>query len=366
MRPTAEQRRQLDVFRVRCCELYNVALEQRISWYRRAGKSLSFYDQVTQLVDLRKEPEWKSVATIVARSALRRLDRAFKSFFRRVKAGEKPGFPRFRSRDRYDSFGIGRVPPQRRGPEWYVRVPNLGLIRFKMHRPMAGTVQNVEVHKDANGRWFVCFSCDVGDAPAKVAVRNTVGIDLGLTSFLVCSDGAAVENPRYFKKSAERLARAQQVLARKTRGSRSRYRARRAVARVHEHVRHQRKDFHIKLARDLVGKFDLIAHEDLNIAGLARARLAKSVADVGWGQFISILSCKAEEAGKYVIAVDPRNTTKACSTCGTLVPKDLSQRMHVCPCGCVLGRDHNAALNVLARGLRAVPEGASFGPELLL
>lgn len=366
MRPTTDQRRLLDGVRVRCCELYNAALEQRIMWWRKARKSLSYIDQAKQLTDLRKEPEWKAVSVDATRSALTRLDRAFKSFFRRVKAGQTPGFPRFRARDRYDSFGLGRIKPKpgKAPGEWYVRVPNIGLVRFKMHRQLLGTVRNTELCKDAKGRWFVTFSCDMGEAPPKVAVAHSTGIDLGLTSFLVLADGTEVANPRHFQRSQEKLARAQQILSRRTRGSNGRRKARAAVARVHEHTRNQRKDFHYKLARDLVQQFDLIAHEDLNIAGLAKSRLAKSVADVGWGQFISILACKAEEAGKHLVAVDPRNTTKTCSTCGALVPKDLSQRMHACACGCVLGRDHNAALNVLARGLRAVPEGfLPLGPE---
>jgi len=365
MRPTTGQRLALDHVRVKCCELYNAALEQRILWWRKAKKSLSYNDQTKQLTELRKaEPSWASVSVEALRSALDRLDKAYKSFFRRIKNGETPGFPRFRSRDRYNSFGIARVVPKpgKAPGEAYIRVPNVGLVRFKMHRPMLGKVLRVELCKDAKGRWFVNLACDLGETPTKIAVKTLAGIDLGLTSFLVTSDNQTIENPRFFKRAQEKLARAQRILARKTRGSNARRRARLAVARVHEHVANQRKDFHHKLARALVEKFDFIAHEDLNIAGLARAILAKSVADVGWGQFISILTCKAEDAGKYVVAVDPQNTTKACSSCGTLVPKTLSERTHACACGCVLGRDHNAALNILARGLRAAHETLGLAP----
>ena len=369
LRPLAAHRAAFELWRRQCCTLYNAALEQRISSWKKRGKGVSYNDQSAGLTDLRQESEWLITPLIVQRSALRRLDRSYQSFFRRCKRGEKPGFPRFRSIDRYDTFGIGRVsitPAKHENGSGYVHVPKLGKVRFKQHRMMAGDVKNVEITRDARGRWFVQIACDVGDAPAKRTVRagHITGIDLGLTTFAVLHDGTEIENPRYYKRGQESLARAQRVLSLKKRGSNSRRRAKRTVGRCHERVANQRLDFHRKLAVDLCQRYDLIAHEDLNIRGLASGMLAKSVYDVGWGQFISILHCKAEEAGVYVIAVDPRGTTKDCSACGAIVPKTLSERVHRCDCGLVLGRDHNAAINILARGLRAVPPvmvaGASF------
>ena len=360
MRPTAIQRRTFDDWRVLCCQLYNAALEQRRTAWRMRKQSVSYVDQCRDLTELRNAEEnegYNSVPVEVSRSALRRLDRAFQAFFRRCKSGNTPGFPRFRSRDRYDSFGLGTVSIKPgEGNSAYVRVPKLGWVKFKMHREMQGTVKNVEVRRDVRGRWFVCIACDIGDAPEKRIVRRTTGIDLGLKEFLVLSNGEAVHNPRHFRHGQDALRRAQRVLARKTRGSNSRRRARTAVARQHERIHNQRLDFHRKLAADLCSRFDLIVHENLNIKGLARSALAKSVSDVAWGSFLQRLACKAEEAGVHLVAVDPRNTTQACSQCGELVPKGLGDRIHACKCGCVLDRDHNAALNVLARGLRAVPE----------
>ncbi len=359
MRPTADQRRTFDEWRILCCGLYNAALEQRRDAWRMRKQSVSYVYQCRDLTELRNADEsggYDGVPVEVARSALRRLDRAFQAFFRRVKSGDTPGFPRFRSRDRFDSFGLGNVSIRPGdGDSGYVRVPKLGWVRFKLHRELHGVVKNVEVRRDARGRWFVCIACDVGDAPAKRVVRSATGIDLGLKEFAVLSDGEAVHNPRHFRRGQVALRRAQRVLARKTRGSNSRRRAREAVARQHERTRNQRVDFHRKLAADLCSRFDLIAHEDLNIKGLARGMLAKSVSDVAWGSFLQRLACKAESAGVHLVAVDPRNTTQACSQCGTLVPKGLGDRIHACECGCVLDRDHNAALNVLARGLRASP-----------
>jgi putative transposase len=201
--------------------------------------------------------------------------------------------------------------------------------------------------------------CDIGEAPEKRAVNTMTGIDLGLKEFAVLSDGEAIANPRHFKNGAESLARAQRVLARKQRGSNSRHRARQAVARAHSRIANQRLDFHRKTAKQLCTRFDLIAHEALNVRGLSRGMLSKSVHDAGWGSFLRILHSKAEEAGVHVVAVDPRHTTQACSACGTLVPKGLGDRVHACACGLVLDRDHNAAINILARGLRASPAETS-------
>ncbi len=359
MRPLARQRRVLNEWRVLCCQLYNAALEQRRTAWRTRKQSVSYVYQCRDLTELRNAEDggYGDLPVLAARSALRRLDHAFQAFFRRCKSGETPGFPRFRARHRFDSFGLGNVAIKPGdGNSGYVRVPKLGWVRFKLHREMQGTVKNVEVCRDARGRWFVCIACDIGDAPEKRVVRRTAGIDLGLKEFAVLSDGEAIHNPRHFRRGQEALARSQRVLARKTRGSNSRRRARTAVARQHERTRNQRLDFHRKLAADLCSRFDLIAHEDLNIKGLARGMLAKSVSDVAWGLFLQRLACKAESAGVHLVAVDPRNTTQACSQCGELVPKGLGDRIHSCGCGCVLDRDHNAALNVLARGLRAVPE----------
>ncbi len=331
-------------------------------------KSVSYFDQCRGLTDLRIEPEFKSVSIEAQRSALRRLDRAYKAFFRRIKAGQTPGHPRFRARRRYDSFGIGRAaiePAAHEGDSGYLHVPKMGRIRFRQHRLMRGEVRDVEIrYEPCKDRWHVRIVCDVGEAPSKRVVSCVTGIDLGLKEFAVLSSGEAVENPRHFRRAQKSLACAQQVLSRKKRGSNSGTRARAAVARVHRRVQNQRRDFHRKLAADLCNRFDLIAHENLNIKGLARGMLAKSVTDVAWGSFLQRLACKAEEAGVHLVAVDPRNTTQACSRCGELVPKGLGDRIHSCECGCVLNRDHNAALNVLARGLRAVPEVISA--EVLL
>ena len=348
--PNASQTRILTSWLGSCQQLYNACLEQRITAWKRCGKSLNYYDQQKDLTDLRSAmPEWEAVPVHIERSVLRRLDRSFKAFFRRIKTGVKPGFPRFRARDQYDSFSVPVAPVRKNR----VHIPKLGHVKFNRCRdlPDNDCVKEVQVRRSLGGRWWISFVCDVGPAPDKIAVRNAVGIDVGLESFATLSDGSVVDNPRYFRKGAEALARRQRVLSRKKRASKSRARAKLLVAKTYEHIQNQRRDFAWKLAGTLFKRYDLVAHEDLNIRGMVHGNLSKSIYDAAWGQFLGILTCKAESAGRYAIAVDPRGTSQRCSACGTVVTKKLGDRVHACSCGLVLHRDLNAARNVLALGL---------------
>lgn len=344
-----KQRAVLEAWLGQCCTLYNAALEQRIDAYRKTRTSLGFYDQAKDLTDLRRASPYFSDASVeVQRSALRRLDRAFKSFFRRVKAGQRPGFPRFRARDRYDSFSLGRVRVSGNA----VYVPKLGPVRFKLTRPLQGAVREVQLRRDAK-RWYACIVCDFGAAPEKRTVVNETGLDLGLEAFATLADGTRVANPRALKRSAALLAERQRKLARKRRGSNARKKARRLVAGAYERIQHQRLDFARKLAKRLTGEYDFIAVEKLDIAGMAQQGLAKSINDAAWRVFLKCLESKAEEAGSTVVAVPARGTTATCSNCGAVAKKALSQRLHACPCGLTLHRDVNAAINILAAGRAA-------------
>jgi putative transposase len=349
--PNHAQEAVLEAWLVACQQLYNGALQHRRDAWRKQRVAVSLYDQQKELTQLRaSDPEWAAVPVWVERSALARLDRAFKAFFRRVKAGQAPGFPRFRSRERYGSFDLGSNLPRTEGSRIYL--PRLGAVRFHKYRELRGSVQHVNISRTARG-WSISFVCDLGAAPPKQAVRSITGIDVGLETFARLSDGGIVENPRFFRRSEDVLARRRQALAKKKRGSNSRRDAKRLVARIHERIRNQRLDFARKLAVDLFSRFDLVAYEDLQIARMVHGNLAKSIYDAAWGVAINALICKAESAGKWAVAVDPRGTSIDCSGCGKPVPKDLSQREHRCPhCGLVLHRDENAARNVLGRGLR--------------
>ena len=337
--------------------LYNLALRERRDVYAAEGRSVSYGEQSARFRETRKVlPSFAATNFSSAQATLRRLDRAFMAFFRRVKSGDTPGYPRFRPEGRFrtvefPSYGDGcRLKDNGR-----LYLQHVGHLKVKLHRPIEGTIKTVSVKRSC-GKWYVIFCCDVGDAPEAIGNGSAVGIDLGLKSFLVTSDeeGDFVEPPRCYRKAQKRLRRAQRSVSRKKRASHRRSKAREKVARLHEKVANQRRDFHHKQARKLVDAHALIAHEALNVKGIVRTRLAKSTLDAGWASFLNVLSYKAEEAGTRVIAVDPRNTTQVCSSCGAVpeVKKMLSERVHSCAtCGYTTDRDVNAALNILKLGL---------------
>ncbi len=337
---------------VACCDLYNGALQERRDAWRAQRRGISLYDQGKSLTEIRASvPGWGDVPQRVAFSALVRLDRAFNAFFRRCKSGKTPGFPRFKSRSQYNSFSLlrtSKVDGNR------VRLPKIGLVKFNQYRPLRGEIVDVVVRHEED-RWFVCFQCDLGDAPPKVVPARCVGVDVGLSSLATLSTGETVGNPRHYREAEVALRRRQRAVNRKRKGSLSRRRAAALVRKTHTHIKNQRLDYARKVACDLVGRFDMIAFEDLNIRGLAMTPMAKSIHDAGWRVLLHAIACKAESAGKHAVAVDPRGTSQECSACGAKVPKGLSERTHRCACGCVLDRDHNAALNILARGMRAAP-----------
>ena len=219
------------------------------------------------------------------------------------------------------------------------------------HRPLEGTLQQVSVTLDGSGHWYAAMVCR--DVRRKVlpGTGQTVGVDVGITTFATLSTGEEVRSPRPYRAVQARVRTAQQRVARK-RNKRSN-RRRKAVALLgvqHAKVERIRRDFHHEAASNLVLQFDTIKVEELNIKGLAAGMLAKHVHDAGWGQFIEILAGKAESAGRELIKVDPRGTSQECSRCGAVVRKSLAVRVHACPeCGLVLGRDHNAAINIEKR-----------------
>ncbi len=337
-------------------ELYNAALEERREAWRK-GKSLTVYDQMRLLGEVKTvRPEYQGVYAQVLQETLERLDKAFQGFFLRVKRGEKAGYPRFRGRGWWNSFTFpqvcrsgGWVGPGKPLGNGKVKVPGVGHVRIKQHRPLEGVPKTFTLKRSA-GEWYAIYTCEVLPQPLPPS-EEAVGIDLGLTHFVATSDGETVAPPRTYRKAEARLAAIQRSLSRKKRGSNRRRQARRRVAKLHRKIANQRKDFHHKIARRLVNKYGTIVHEDLNTSGLARSRLSKSVLDAGWAQFLRILSAKAASAGRRVIAVKPHNTSQICPQCGLTRKKELSERIHACECGCVLDRDVAAARVILALGL---------------
>jgi putative transposase len=330
------------------CDLYNCALQERRDAWKTCRKSINYYDQANQLKAMRQDGCLTLANFHCCQDVLRRLDKTFSAFFRRVKRGDKPGFPRYKSSRRYDSitfpsYGDGC----RLLPNGKLRIQGAGHIKVKLHRPVEGTIKTVTVKREAN-RWFVCFSVERASAPLPASTES-IGIDVGLTHFATFSDGTTVDNPRHHKTAQAKLRRAQRKVARRKKGSHRRRKAVILLQKAHAHVRNQRRDFHHKLSRQLVNRYGLIAVEDLNVKGLAGGMLAKSVHDAGWSQFFLFTGYKAECADRRFVKRDPRGTSQEC-TCGANVPKTLRERWHLCTaCGLSAPRDHVSAQVILSR-----------------
>jgi putative transposase len=294
------------------------------------------------------------------------LDRAFAAFFRRVKAGDKPGYPRFQGKDRYNSFTSPQFDNGARLDNGFLVLSKIGRIAVRWSRPLQGTPKTVTISHEADG-WYVCFSCaEVPTQPLPPTGKET-GIDVGLKVFLVTADGLMVDNPRHFRRAERELKRADRRVSRRQKGSHRRKQAVVLRAKKHQQVRRQRNDHHHKTALLLVREYDTIYLEDLRVANLVRNRhLAKSIADAGWYQFRTTLDYKAACAGKRVVAIPPHYTSQDCSGCGERVPKSLSVRTHVCPhCGLVLDRDENAAGNILRAGQARQALTWAAGPSVV-
>jgi putative transposase len=304
------------------------------------------------------------------------LDKAMKAFFRRVKAGQTPGFPRFKSRDRYDSFtypdGAGwklTVEKQQNKLKGMLHLTKIGAVKVNLHRELQGQVKTCTIKREGS-HWYVIFAVEVGLTPRLAYSDELVGVDLGVLRLATLSTGDTIENPRHYRRAEHKLSRKQQALKHKKPRSKRRKKAARHVGKVHRKVANQRKDFLHKQSRALVDTYDTVVFEDLSPSNLSRrpkpkqdedgnylpngaaakGGLNKSIHDAGWGQFQQYCIYKAEEAGRYVLLVDPKYTSQVCSGCGAIRKKELSERWHSCECGTELDRDHNAAINIASLG----------------
>jgi putative transposase len=372
LRPTPTQERALDKVLWRSRTLYNTALEQRITAWQRCRVSVSRYEQEAELKAIRAEfPEYDAIHSHVLQDVLARLDKTYQAFFRRVQRGEKAGFPRYKGRDRFHSFTYKEYGNGARLDDGFLVLSKIGRVGVHWSRPIEGTPKTVTLSKEADG-WYVAISCaEVPVHPLPPTGQET-GIDLGLESFVTLAEGAMIHHPRCYRVAERYLAKCQRRVSQRKQGSHRRRKAVCWLAKAHQTVRRQRQDFHHKVALRLVRENDTIYHEDLQVRNMLKNHhLAKSIADAGWAQFLSILRFKAANAGRAVVAVNPAYTSQACSGCGVVVAKGLSVRWHSCPdCGTELHRDHNAAKNVLwrgqrLRGLAGVPAGTNREPVRL-
>ena len=343
--PDRKQREILTLHLDLCRELFNAGLQERIDSYKH-GTPVRWLDQQAQLPAIKEvRPEFKNIHAHTLQAVLIRLHRSFQNFFRRVRQGQTPGFPRFKGRNRFNSLVFTPAAFKVQGSR--VAISKVGNLKIKLHRPLPERIGTLFL-KRVCGAWYACFACAVEAQPLRRS-DAAIGIDVGLESFAVLSDGTAIENPGWYRQAQKRLRLAQRRVARRKKGSNRRHKAIQILAKIHEHVANQRKDFQHKLSRSLVQKYGTIAVEALNVKGLAHGMLAKSVHDVGWGRFLRALAYKAESAGRKYIAVDPSGTSQTC-LCGAAVPKRLSDREHVCiACGLIAPRDHVSAQMILRR-----------------
>ncbi|MDJ0732870.1 MAG: transposase [Nostocaceae cyanobacterium] len=379
IKPTKVQREKIDntLDMLRC--QYNYLLGQRFDWYEQHRCSIdrcplvcylpelkerpNYYNQKASLTRLKKDRPWyKDIHSQVLQEVPKKVELAFERWLKGDCNGKKSGRPRFKGKGQYKTFTY----PQFKQHHFVgdrITLSKIGDVKVIVHRPISNgfVIKTVSVTKKADG-YYVTLSLDDKTVPTikpDFNVDNIAGIDAGLIDFIVTSDDERVAAPKYLRKSERQLRKAQKRVSRRKKGSNRRQKAIKKLGRKHKKVADTRKDFHFKTANQLLKKYDVIAVEKLNIKGLARTRLAKSIHDAGWGQFLSILSNKAENAGLLVIPVKPHGTSQECSNCGHKVKKSLSQRVHNCPvCHISICRDLNAAINIRMRGTHALSKKA--------
>jgi putative transposase len=366
-----------------CRQLYNAALEQRRDAWRTRRLSVTHRQQYAQLTELRQsDPRIASIYRELVDAALHKVDLAFAAFFRRIREGEKPGFPRFRNHKRYNCLefphgnrALTLSPAQRK-----VRVPSVGLVRLRRGRNI-GAFGRAMIVRNARG-WYALFECSQETNPRTPTGRK-VGLDRGIFTFAATSDGDRLSHPRLANRNQAHVARLARVVARRRRGGANRRKVVKMLARAHDRLRWARRDFLHKLSRTIINSYDFIAIEALKVRNMmrsakgtaqqpghnvrAKARLNFAIADAGWTLFASLLHAKAEEAGRTVFEVDPRCTSQTCAGCGLVdAASRISQAEFICTnCGLQLDADVNAAKVILKRAeLAACGEGRRVaGPQ---
>ena len=371
LRPTAEQDSRMSAWldMLRC--QYNWLLGERFDWWEMNRCAVNacpltcsiaapkerpnYYQQKRSLTVLKTERPWyKSVQSQVLQEMVKRVDLAFQRFIKGDSNGKRSGRPRFKKQGRYRTFTFPQMKPDCIQSGRIV-FPKLGAIKLIQHRPIPDgfIIKTAKVTRKADG-WYVGLLLECKEVPelsSSVDMAKSVGIDVGLKDFLATSDGEYIAIPQFFRKSERKLAKLQRQLSRQIKGSNRWHKQVNRIAKLHLHINRQRKDFFSKVWDWLFAKYDVVAHEKLNIKGLARTRLAKSILDAGWGQFLEMGAFKAAKAGKLTAPQNPNSTSIDCSDCGEQVPKTLSDRMHKCSCGLAICRDVNAAKNILNRAV---------------
>lgn len=356
LKPTKAQVTKLNEQLELCRWVYNETLATRKNSFEQEGKSISYFES-NKMLPIWKEskPELKTVHSQVLQDVVLRVNLAFRAFFRRVQSGEKEvGYPRFKGKNRYDSISYPQSGFSTEGNT--IWLSKIGSIKFKLHRPIKGDVKRLTIRRSSTKKWYVSFL--VEDAPNRILEPSDeiVGVDMGILNFAALSSGEVVANPRFLLADEERLKKAQSKRDKLPKGSVRRRKASKAVSHLYERVTNRREDFAQQLSRQWINKYGIIVFEDLNITKMVHNHnLAKSILDASWNKLIQYTSYKAEDAGRKVVSVNPANTSQMCSSCGQIVKKDLSIRVHACPyCGLSINRDLNAALNIARLGIQSL------------
>ncbi len=362
------------------CELYNAALEERRGAWHWERRSVSYVEQCRTLTSLRESrPDVLGAGVTVCRGTLRRLDWAFAAFYRRARARQRPGYPRFRPMSRWDSLQWeDRCGWRLDSASGRLLLYGIGHLKVRMHRPVQGETKAITLRREGR-RWSLTVRCVGVPAEPLPATGHQVGLDVGVGVWVATSDGALHSNPRHLQRGATRLAAAQRNFATKTPGSKRRRVAHDRVAAAHRHIRDCRKDAAHQLSRRLVNQYDLIVHEDLRIANLVRRPsprpdgtgayapngaggktvLNRNIHDAGWGTLLAMISYKAESAGRVVLAVKPHNTSRTCAHCGHCAAGNRRGAVFRCQaCGHQAHADINAAENILRAGRAQQPSAA--------
>jgi len=372
LRPSQQQAAKIDRWLSMLCAQYNYLLADRFNWYEQNRSPVNacplvchlpelrvnpnYYSQKKTLPQLKKNRPWyKDIYSQVLQDVVKRVKLTFERFLKGDSNGKRSGRPRFKSLNRYRTFTYPQIKQDcLQGNK--INLPKLGKIKVIVHRPIPEgfKVKTVSISKKADS-FYVTLSLEdktIPEITLDINLSSITGIDMGLKDFLTTSNGETVAIPQHYRKAQKRLRLIQKKVSRRKKGGSRRLKAIKLLAKQHKKVADKRKDFHFKTANQLLSKYDVIAHEALNIKGLARTKLALSVLDAGWSNFLSILTNKAENAGLLVVPVSAHNTSLDCSSCGEKVPKKLHIRWHNCPhCGCSLDRDHNAAINIKNRAV---------------
>jgi putative transposase len=366
LRPTSSQIAQMSEWLDLLRRQYNYRLAERFNWYEQNLCDVNSCPLICHLPELKDQPDFYSqkrdlvnskrlfpayggIHSQVLQNCVERVKKTFERWLKGDCNGKRSGKPRFKGVGRYRSFTFPQVKQDCITGK-FIKLPSFGNVKLIQHRPIPDgfKIKTATITQKADG-WYLILSLENVTvpqlSPESPTMDNTIGIDMGLKSFLTDSNGEGIAIPQHYRKAERRLKQLQRSLSRKKKGSSNRRKAVKQVAKQHLRVANSRKDFHYKTAKKLLTKGKNIGHESLNIKGLAKSRLAKSVNDAGWGQFLQILSTKAEKAGLIAVAVNPNGTSQDCSNCGVKVSKTLADRWHSCPeCGCELDRDHNAAI----------------------